>query len=112
MNSEKLDLSVDGVLVLVVYARLGGNMALQIEDPEADSLVRELTKYTGETVTQAVRTALRERIAREKNRNLNLPIVSALDAILQISQECAALPVLDSREPDDIMGYNELGLPS
>jgi len=55
---------------------------------------------------------LRERIAREKNRSSNLPIVSALDAILQISQECAALPVLDSRKPDDIMGYNELGLPS
>lgn len=87
-------------------------MALQIEHPEADSLVRELTKYTGESVTQAVLTALRERIARERNRTLNLPAVSTLDEILRIGQECAALPVLDSRTPDDILGYNEHGLPA
>jgi antitoxin VapB len=39
---------------------------LNIKDAEATRLVRELTDLTGETQTQAVRTALRERLEREK----------------------------------------------
>ena len=40
-------------------------MALSIKDPEADRLARELATRTGETLTQAVVVALRERLARE-----------------------------------------------
>jgi hypothetical protein len=39
---------------------------LNIKDAETTQLVRELVKMTGETQTQAVRTALRERLEREK----------------------------------------------
>jgi len=41
-------------------------MALSIEDAEAERLARELAKRTGETLTAAVVTALRERLQREK----------------------------------------------
>lgn len=92
---------------IVCSKRTGDNMALQIEHPEADSLVKELTKYTGETVTQAVLTALRERLAREKKRGLRSAKNSPLDEILRISRECAALPILDNRSPNDIIGYSE-----
>lgn len=43
-----------------------GTPQLNIKDPEATRLVRELTALTGETQTEAVRTALRERLEREK----------------------------------------------
>lgn len=41
-------------------------MALSIKTAEADHLARSLARLTGETMTQAVTTALRERLAREQ----------------------------------------------
>jgi hypothetical protein len=43
-------------------------MPLIIDDPEAESLARELADYTGESITQAVIIALRERLEREQRR--------------------------------------------
>ena len=43
-------------------------MALSIKTEEADRLARNLAKLTGETMTQAVTVALRERLAREQER--------------------------------------------
>ena len=43
-------------------------MALSIKDDEADQLARALAKLTGETITRAVTTALRERLIRERAR--------------------------------------------
>jgi hypothetical protein len=43
-----------------------GSPQLNIKDAEATRLVRELTKLTGESQTEAVRKALRERLQREK----------------------------------------------
>ncbi|WP_129662983.1 type II toxin-antitoxin system VapB family antitoxin [Phytoactinopolyspora endophytica] len=83
-------------------------MALSIKDPEADRLARELAARTGETLTGAVVTALRERLAREKARKPALPLREELAAI---RQRCAALPVLDHRTPDEIIGYGDDGLP-
>jgi antitoxin VapB len=39
-------------------------MSLNIKDPQTDSLVRELAESTGETITQAVEVAARERLDR------------------------------------------------
>jgi antitoxin VapB len=41
-------------------------MALSIKNDEADRLTRELTRLTGETMTEAVTIALRERLERER----------------------------------------------
>lgn len=43
-----------------------GTPQLNIKDTEATRLVRELAELTGETQTEAVRKALRERLDREK----------------------------------------------
>jgi antitoxin VapB len=40
-------------------------MALNIKDPEADRLARERAARTGESITQTVVKALRERLKRE-----------------------------------------------
>lgn len=43
-------------------------MALSIKSEEADRLARALAELTGETLTDAVTTALRERLKRERDR--------------------------------------------
>jgi len=43
-----------------------GTPQLNIKDAEATRLARELAELTGESQTEAVRTALRERLEREK----------------------------------------------
>lgn len=43
-------------------------MALSIKTAEADRLARTLARLTGETMTEAVTVALRERLAREQER--------------------------------------------
>ena len=43
-------------------------MALSIKTEEADRLARRLSKLTGETLTEAVTKALRERLDRERAR--------------------------------------------
>jgi antitoxin VapB len=84
-------------------------MALSIKDPEAVRLARAVTRYTGETMTQAVITALRERLAREERKAQEIDIL--VDEVMQISRHFAALPVLDQRNLDDML-YDESGLPA
>lgn len=83
-------------------------MALSIKDPEADRLARELAARTGETLTEAILIALRERLARQTGRTQSGSLGEELAAI---RRRCAALPVLDSRTADEILGYEEHGLP-
>jgi antitoxin VapB len=83
-------------------------MALSIKHPEADRLARELARKTGETLTQAVVGALRERLVREQAKAPAMDLVTELRAI---GKRVAAMSVLDSRTPDEIIGYDEHGLP-
>lgn len=83
-------------------------MALSIKDPEADRLARELAARTGETLTEAVVVALRERLARETGRTRSVPL---RDELAAIRRRCAALPVLDNRTAEQILRYDERGLP-
>lgn len=83
---------------------------LTIHDPEAARLARQLAERTGETVTQAVIIALRERLAREECRQDNQAVL--FDELLAIAQHAASLPVLDDRPADEILGYDANGLPT
>jgi len=83
-------------------------LALSIKHPEADRLARELARSTGEGLTEAVIKALRERLARQRGRKAGRRLSEELRAI---GERCAALPVLDERTPDEILGYDDRGLP-
>ncbi len=83
-------------------------MALSIKHPEADRLARQLAAQTGESLTEAVLTALRERLVREQGRATTPRLRDELRAI---RHRCAQLPVLDTRTADEILGYDENGLP-
>ena len=81
---------------------------LNIKDPEADRLVRQLAETTGETITWAVTVAVRERLERIKGRQRGRALADELD---EIALRCAALPVLDHRPDEEILGYDHTGVP-
>jgi antitoxin VapB len=83
-------------------------MPLNIRNPEAERLANAVAKITGETKTQAVTEALRERLARLRRERSGRRLADELD---EIAQDCARLPVRDPRTPDEILGYDEQGLP-
>lgn len=83
-------------------------MALNIRNAETERLAAELARRTGETKTEAVTKALRERLARVRHERSKHRLADELD---EIAQHCASLPVLDARPPDEILGYDDRGLP-
>jgi antitoxin VapB len=85
-------------------------MPISIKAPEADRLARQLAAVTGETITDAVIVAMRERLAREERKRRNNRSIAA--ELMAIGRHCASLPVLDPRSSDEILGYDEIGLPT
>jgi antitoxin VapB len=83
-------------------------MALNIRNPEAERLAVELSKMTGESKTEAVTRALRDRLARLRRERTRRSLADELD---EIARHCASLPVRDPRRPEEILGYDERGLP-
>jgi antitoxin VapB len=137
-------------------------MAVTIDNPEVEELARELAKRTGESVDDAIATAIRERLNREDRAKAvhealldfraevaqlpvadsptmhEIPPKQAIEsirdpmveeivermrrqprpdpetthaAIREIQERLAKLPVLDPRSPDELLGYDEYGLP-
>jgi antitoxin VapB len=82
-------------------------MALNIKSEEADVLARKLAKRTGETLTEAVLNALKERLARTENaRGTEL-----LRELQVIRRRASRLKRRDRRSPEEIIGYDKNGLP-
>jgi antitoxin VapB len=84
-------------------------MALSIKTDEADRLARELATATRESLTEAVTVALRERLERVRKRDQGVDIALRID---RLTLEYAALPVRDARPADEILGYDDAGLPT
>jgi antitoxin VapB len=84
-------------------------MAISIKDPETDELARQLADQTGETITQALKQALRERLIRIAGRHRRRGVSGRL---LAIGRRCAAHMQRpgDSLDHGDLF-YDEQGLP-
>ena len=80
-------------------------MAINIKNAEADKLARELSEITGETITEAVIKSLAERLEREKNKQTTF--VPLQEELLSIAKRYQALPTLDKRTEEEILGYND-----
>ncbi len=83
-------------------------MALSIKDPETDRLARALSEATGESLTEAIRRALEERLARETQRTSAYRLGAT---VRRVQERLAVLPVLDARMADELLGYDEHGVP-
>jgi antitoxin VapB len=83
-------------------------MALSIRNQKAEKLARQVAAETGESLTGAIIRALEERLQRLKGRRL---AENTAEEIINISLRCRALPDRDRRAADEILGYDERGLP-
>ncbi len=84
-------------------------MALHITNPETERNVRRLAAITGEPIAEAVNQAALERLKLVSRRQDDPMMMADLRAIVR---EFAALPVLDDRRADELIGYDEDGLPT
>jgi antitoxin VapB len=83
-------------------------MALNIKNDEADRLARELADAADETLTEAATRAVRERLERITGRRRGVGLREEVEAMRSRLEE---LPVRDDRSADEILGYDERGLP-
>jgi antitoxin VapB len=86
-------------------------MALHITNPKANALARKLAKETGETLTDAVIKALEDQLVRSAAQKAS-DVEARKAAVMEIVHRIRALPVLDDRTDDEILGYDENGLPT
>ena len=90
-----------------ISAWYSSTMALNIKDPETDRLARELAERMGTSITAALRTALEERLARTRPR-----VDIAYSDLIAIGERGRRRPVIDHRSEDEILGYDEHGIPT
>ena len=83
-------------------------MALNIKSEEAHRLARELAEATGTTLTDAVTSALHRTLSQE-TKPAGVEVLLA--EVAEIQQFVADLPDRDDRRADDLLGYDEQGLP-
>lgn len=83
---------------------------LNIKDAEVYEMARTLSERTGESLTEVVRKSLRERLSRQAPTPQERELM--MEKIQEIADHCASLPDLDTRTPDEIIGYDENGIPA
>ena len=85
------------------------SMALNICNSRTEELAATVAEMTGETETEAVTKALQERLTKLQRQRKGRRLAGELK---EIAMHCAALPVFDERTADEIIGYDERGLPA
>jgi len=83
-------------------------MAISIKSLETERLAREISSKTGESITGAIQKALEERLERLQQQRRKRILSDQLEEILHRVDQ---LPVIDSRSSDEILGYDDHGLP-
>ena len=83
-------------------------MPLNIKEADTHALAKRLASLTGESLTQAVKQAVRERLAQVEKTRRAIRLADELD---YIALHCAGLPRRDRRSAEQIIGYDEHGLP-
>ena len=87
------------------YNRIDGH---EYQKCDAEALARKVAAMTGENLTAAIVTALRERLDRLEQMNRRASLADQLNTIAQRSAE---LPVVDQRTAEEIIGYDDAGVP-
>ena len=83
-------------------------MALSIKNIETERLAREVAQETGESLTEAIENALKERLQRLQQNHHGRIMTTKLDDILR---RIDSLPTLDRRPEAEILGYDDQGVP-
>src|SRR5205823_11842185 len=95
-------------IYILRYSLLYYGMALSIKNENTERLARQVAGETGESITEAIQKSLEERWERLKARRRNRVLTGQIEDLLR---RVDALPTLDDRSPDEILGYDEHGMP-
>jgi antitoxin VapB len=87
----------------------GTLMALNIKNEETHRLVVALAEETGESLTEAVTVAVRERLESLQRRHRRREVVQA---VREIQAFVERIPNRDTRSAEEIIGYDDRGLPA
>lgn len=82
---------------------------LNIKDSDTHALAKRLASLTRESMAKAVKRAIQEKLAKIEKMQGGSPLADELD---RIALHCARLPRRDGRSADEIIGYDENGLPA
>ena len=84
-----------------------------IVDPVAERLLAEMSKKTGQEASQLLTAAVTAHAQAIGVLPAPPPMSSEerFSSIMAIAKRAAQRPILDPRRPDEIIGYNALGLP-
>jgi len=82
-------------------------MTISIKDPDTDNKIRDLVALTGESITQAVRIAIEQRLRRESSRRR----AGVANRLLNLSLAKNGRKLFEGNANDTI-GYDEFGLPT
>lgn len=85
-------------------------MTITLKSEDADRLARELARVMGESITEAITIAVRERLDRERRRR-HLSVDQFIRRVGRIQEEVARWPVRDARAAEEILGYDDTGAP-
>ena len=84
-------------------------MPISIKNDQTERLARKLSELTGESLTEAIRAALEERYDRLRRGRSGRSLAEELNAI---ALRCAKRPIISQLIADEILGYDEAGVPS
>jgi antitoxin VapB len=85
-------------------------MSILVKNPKTEQKIRKLARRTGETITAAIDRAVDERLAKlgpERRTKGRLDRKKVTEILAYFD----SLPIDDPRSPDEIIGYNEYGVP-
>ena len=86
-----------------------GRMPISIKNERTEGVARKLAKLTGETITEAVKIAVEERYERLRRDRSGR---SLSDELNEIALRCARRKPISNLTPDEILGYDEFGIPT
>ena len=84
-------------------------MPISIKNIETEDLAREVSGLTGQSLTDTIRTALLEKRDRVRQARRGRSLADELNTI---ALRCAKRPTLSDLSEDEILGYDEFGIPS
>jgi antitoxin VapB len=90
-------------------------MALSIKNRELEHTARELARITGKPITEALLEGAKRELDRQKQIKRYLRVDEEADPLARvrdIQRRYAALPNTSTLTDDEVLGYDEFGIPS
>ena len=84
-------------------------MGINIKHDEYERAIRELAASRGVSLTDAIGMAVCNELRRDREAERKTDFMTR---VRQAQAIFAAAPMLDDRTPDEILGYDEHGLPT